>query len=67
MSISYYTWDGKPIKQWPNWTGNIPLVGDFVVLHYGDYGEEEVQYRVLKRQIDGMKPDNINLYVIEEL
>lgn len=51
------------IKQWPNWTGVIPAVGDTVLLHYGDDNEQEECYRVEEREISGTKPDKVTLYI----
>ncbi len=51
------------IKQWPNWDGVIPLVGDVVVLHFGDYNEIEEEYEVISRRIHGNDSDNIILMV----
>ena len=62
--ISFYkNGTGEFIKQWPNWTGVVPAVGDLVVLHYGDYNEEEVTYRVRLRVIDGTRPDYIKIFI----
>ena len=36
MYIEFRHREGGYIKQWPNWTGEIPMVGDIVVIHYGD-------------------------------
>lgn len=64
--ISFYeNGTGKFIKQWPNWTGVVPAVGDMVVLHYGDDNEEEYTYMVRLRVIDGTRPDRIDLYIDE--
>ena len=57
----YYDGTGEFIKQWPNWTGVVPAVGDMVVLHFGDYKEEECIYSVRLRVIDGTRPDLIKL------
>lgn len=54
---------GQYIKQWPNWIGVIPNIGDKIILHYGDNAEEEEHYFVTARAIDGTKPDNIDIYV----
>jgi hypothetical protein len=51
------------IKQWPNWTGVVPAVGDVVVLHFGDYNEESLPYAVCLRVIDGTKPDFIKIFI----
>lgn len=65
-TITFYDADnGNYIKQWPNWSGEVPQVGDYVLLHFGDYNEETVKYFVYSREIDGTKPDNVSLYVEE--
>ena len=51
------------IKQWPNWDGVIPIVGDIVVLHFGDYNEIEEEYKVISRRIHGDDSDKIILMV----
>lgn len=51
------------IKQWPNWDGIIPVVGDVVVLHFGDYNEIEEEYEVIARRIYGDDSDKIILFV----
>lgn len=51
------------IKQWPNWDGVIPIVGDVVVLHFGDYNEIEEEYKVISRRILGDYSDKIILMV----
>jgi len=62
--ISFYeNGTGIYIKQWPNWTGVVPAVGDLVVLHYGDDNEEAVPYRVRLRVIDGTRPDYIKIFI----
>ena len=64
--ISFYkNGTGEFIKQWPNWTGVVPSVGDMVVLHYGDNNEEERTYTVRLRVIDGTRPERIDLYIDE--
>lgn len=64
--ISFYeNGTGKFIKQWPNWSGVVPAVGDMVVLHYGDDNEDEYTYMVRLRVIDGTRPDRIDLYIDE--
>lgn len=64
--ISFYDSNtGKYIKQWPNWSGVVPALGDVVVLHYGDNNEEERPYLVKYRVIDGTKPDNVKIYIEE--
>ena len=67
IQISFYDSNtGKYIKQWPNWSGVVPAVGDVVILHYGDNNEEERPNKVRHRVIDGTKPDSVKIY-IEEL
>lgn len=53
------------IKDWPNWTGEVPQSCDLVLLHFGDYNEKEKVYRVLRRVIDGRYPDNIDIIITE--
>ena len=64
--ISFYmNGTSEHIKDWPNWTGEVPAINDVVVLHYGDNYEEERSYLVRLRVIDGLKPDRIRLYIDE--
>ena len=56
---------GHRLKQWPNWSGEIPQRGDDVLLHFGDYNEDERKYTVEKRIISGTEPDKVILEVIE--
>ena len=64
IQISFYdNGTGKFIKQWPNWTGVVPAVGDIVALHFGDNNEEEQGYVVKMRVIDGRRPDYIRLFI----
>lgn len=53
------------IKEWPNWSGEIPQKGDDVLLHFGDYNEDERKCIVEKRIISGTEPDKVILEVIE--
>jgi hypothetical protein len=50
-------------KDWPNWTGVVPQVGDTVLLHFGDYNEECVPCNVVKRYIDGTNPDVVTCLI----
>ena len=59
----YKNGTGEFIKQWPNWTGVVPAVGDVVVLHFGDYNDESRPYTVCLRMIDGTKPDFIKIFI----
>ena len=62
--ISFYeNGTGEFIKQWPNWTGVVPVIDDIVALHFGDHNEEERIYSVRFRVIDGTRPDFIKLYI----
>lgn len=62
--ISFYeNGTGEFIKQWPNWTGVVPVAGDMVVLHFGDDNEVEQGYVVKMLVIDGTRPDSIKLFV----
>ena len=64
VQISFYDdGTGKFIKEWPNWTGVVPVVDDVVVLHSGDNNEEEYPYVVRIRAIDGTRPDKIKLFI----
>lgn len=65
MTIEFIKEDtGEYIKQWPNWVGVIPVIGDVVSIHFGDYNEEEVNYEVSKRIISGIEPDKVIICVI---
>ena len=64
--ISFYDSNtGKYIKQWPNWSGVVPALGDVVVLHDGENNEEERPYQVKYRVIDGTKSDIVKIYIEE--
>ena len=65
MTIEFRTIWGDYIKQWPNWSGVVPMVGDEVLLHFGDYNEEESRYKVKTRVISGTEPDKVILYIEE--
>jgi len=53
----------KYLRDWVNWTGEVPMTGDCVLIHFGDNNEEEQKYRVVGRVIDGRKSDVINIFV----
>ena len=57
-----YRWS----KDWPNWSGVVPQIGDTVLLHFGDYNEECVPCQVVQRYIDGTNP-NVVTCLIEGL
>lgn len=63
MFIEFRDREGGYIKQWPNWSGIVPVVGDTVLIHFGDYNEKEEAYYVEDRYISGTEPDKIVLYV----
>lgn len=54
---------GEHLKDWPNWTGEVPQTGDMVALHFGDNYEEERAYIVKLRAISGTKPDSVKLFI----
>lgn len=51
------------LRDWVNWTGEVPNRGDIVLIHFGDNNEEEYKYRVVGRIIDGRKPKDIDIIV----
>ena len=51
------------IKDWVNWTGEVPQKDDFVLLHFGDNNEEEEKYHVVGRCIDVTRPDDVTIFV----
>lgn len=53
----------KYIRAWVNWTGEVPDKGDVVLIHFGDYNEEEFMYRVVFRVFNGLRPDYIGIIV----
>jgi hypothetical protein len=53
-------------KEWPNWSGVVPQVGDTVLLHFGDNNEECYMFKVTHRFIDGTKPDVVTCMIAEE-
>lgn len=56
----------KFIRNWVNWTGEVPDKGDVVLIHFGDYNEEEFMYRVVNRVFNGLRPDDIDI-IVEEI
>lgn len=59
----YENGTGKYIKSWNWWDNLVPVVGDVVVLHFGDDNEHEVGYNVRMRVIDGANPGIVKLFV----
>jgi len=51
------------LKDWVNWSGEVPQKGDVVLIHFGDNDEEEYKYRVVGRIIDGGKPEDVDIIV----
>ena len=51
------------IRDWVNWPGEVPDKGDVVLIHFGDYNEEEFMYRVFNRVFNGLRPDYIDIIV----
>lgn len=51
------------LRDWVNWTGEVPMIGDCVLIHFGDDNEEERKYRVVGRVIDGRKSCDIDIIV----
>lgn len=63
MTIEFQSITGDYIKQWPNWTGVVPIAGDVVLLHFGDYNEIVKEYEVVKRYISGTDYDKVILHI----
>jgi hypothetical protein len=51
------------LKDWVNWTGEVPNKGDIVLIHFGYNHEEEYVFRVLYRIIDGRNPKDVDVFV----
>ena len=56
----------KFIRDWVNWTGEVPDKGDVVLMHFGDYNEEEFMYLVVNRVFNGLRPERIDI-IVEEI
>ena len=54
---------GEHIKDWPNWSGEVPQKGDLVELHFGDDNEEVHGYIVKLRVISGTQPEHIRIFI----
>lgn len=64
MRIQFYNKEGNLIKVWHNVNPEyhfIPQKGDNVLLHFGDYNEEEKEYSVLERTISGTNMDLLRI------
>ena len=67
MRIQFYE-NGNLIKTWHNVNPAlhfIPNNGDDVLLHFGDYNEEERLYTVCKREIGSTDMSSLTLYVAQ--
>ena len=67
MRIQFYE-KGNLIKTWHNVNPAlhfIPNNGDDVLLHFGDYGEEERIYTVCNRTISGTSMDVLKINVAQ--
>ena len=53
----------KYLRDWVNWDGEVPQMGDALLIHFGDDNEEEHKYRVVGRVIDGRKSKDIDIIV----
>lgn len=53
----------KYLRDWVNWTGEVPMIGDCVLIHFGDDNEKEYKYRVVCRVIDGRFSNDIDIIV----
>lgn len=67
MTIRFYE-KGKLIKTWHNVNPAlhfIPQNGDDVLLHFGNYNEEECLYTVCSRTISGTNMDVLKINVAQ--
>ena len=53
----------KYLRDWVNWDGVVPTLGDCVLIHFGDKNEEEYKYYVVGRVFDGRKHKDIDIIV----
>lgn len=53
----------KYLRDWVNWSGEVPNRGDIVLIHFGDNNEKEYKYRVVGRVFDGRKSNDIYIIV----
>lgn len=62
MGIVFKNTEGRAIKTWVGMEylkGGLPMAGDIVVLHWGDYLEEAESYIVKRRIYDGCSLDTV--------
>ena len=64
ITIEIVDWEGTYIKQW-QWLDNMPIpqVGDTLLLHFGDFNEDECKVNVTQRIFSGTRPSVICLVV----
>jgi hypothetical protein len=55
--------DKKYLRDWVNWDGEVPMIGDCVLIHFGDDNEKEYKYRVVGRVIDGRFSNDVDIIV----
>lgn len=66
MHIVFKNTEGQAIKTWVNveYSGHgLPMIGDIVLLHWGDYNEIEERYIIKQRIFDGCNTDRIECIV----
>ena len=63
MTLEFRDVKENYIKQWHNWESEVPQAGDIVILHFGDYNEEAVEYVVVKRVISGTHSNKVIIVV----
>ena len=62
MTIIINDCNGNYTKTWHNWDRNIvPQVGDWLIIHLGDYNETQIEVKVVGRVFDGTRPDMVYL------
>ena len=59
MTIEFRTTEGYYVKQWPNWSGPIPAMGDHIWMHFGDDHLEVEEFAIDYCIIDGTMPDKL--------
>ena len=60
----------EPVGVWHNTEfchgGNLPMTGDTIGLHRGDYLDEETEFTVGERVFDGVETDKVIIKVYEK-
>ena len=59
ITIEFRTTEGYYIKQWPNWYGPIPTMGDHIWMHFGDDHLEVEEFAIDYCIIDDEEPDKL--------